>query len=446
MNTTGNQSQARVPSWLTASAILVLLGCGAGAPPPTGRSTQGLTSTSTLYSRYVGGSSDDTAQAIAVDPDGTTYVVGQASRSGYNSDALILKLGPDGSLLGTRYLGGTSSDTATGVAIGADGSLYVTGWTMSGSGFPNPTNTPVPSYAGGNHCPFVAKLDRNTLEPTFSSILDIGPVSSQFGIAADSSGNAYVVGSLSGYAGGYLAKAAAGSGAVTTWEVFPSGEPRGVAVGCHDGGCAVYVAGTLTPGTAFVKKYNLDGSAAYGPVAITGVPYNAGCACSAPSANAGQWGRAVTVDTNGNAHVTGEWATYFNSDAFYARVDASGTLSINKNIGHSKCYNPCPTPDAYGAGATIARSSAGDLYVAGFVDDAIGHDVTLRRVTSDGIVVDSSRFGGVGAESGNGVALDAHGGVYVAGTTGSTDFPVNPTGLSSYGGGGSDPFVLKVGY
>jgi hypothetical protein len=101
-----------------------------------------------LYSTYLGGSGVEVGNAIAVDSSGAAYVagytystdfpvtVGVQATNGGDCDAFLAKLSPTGdSLLYATYLGGSGSDTASGVALDASGDVYISGWTLS-SNFP----------------------------------------------------------------------------------------------------------------------------------------------------------------------------------------------------------------------------------------------------------------------------------------------------------------------
>lgn len=103
---------------------------------------------SIAYSSYLGGSVDDTGNAITLDGEGNVYVVGttgsgnfptylnppQASR-GSGTDAFISVLKPDGtSFFYSSYLGGGGSDTGEGAAVygsGEQGYAFLTGQTNS---------------------------------------------------------------------------------------------------------------------------------------------------------------------------------------------------------------------------------------------------------------------------------------------------------------------------
>jgi len=122
-----------------------------------------------VYSTYLGGSSIDVGNAIAVDQSGAAYVVGytystdlpvatgalQATNAG-DCDAFVAKLTPAGnSLAYLSYLGGSGSDTATALTLDLNGNVYVAGWTLS-TNFP--LLNPFQSTNAGNYGAFVTKL------------------------------------------------------------------------------------------------------------------------------------------------------------------------------------------------------------------------------------------------------------------------------------------------
>jgi uncharacterized repeat protein (TIGR01451 family) len=111
------------------------------------------TGSALLYSTYLGGSLDENpGLSLAVDPGGSVYVTGQTGStnfpmvtplSGQNayhggtSDAFLTKLNPQGTEFSfSTYIGGSSSDTGSRVALDPFTSAYVSGTTTS-------TNFPV---------------------------------------------------------------------------------------------------------------------------------------------------------------------------------------------------------------------------------------------------------------------------------------------------------------
>jgi hypothetical protein len=127
------------------------------------------------YSTYLGGTANDVANAIAIAPDGTLYIAGYTNsgefpllgnsaqtgnRGGF--DAFLAQLDPrltTESVRYTTYLGGSSTDVATGVAVGPNNRVYLAGYTMS-EDFPVEGASVQPNY-GGRGDAFLAEFDRN---------------------------------------------------------------------------------------------------------------------------------------------------------------------------------------------------------------------------------------------------------------------------------------------
>jgi hypothetical protein len=107
----------------------------------------------------------------------------------------VTKLNAAGSVLVySTYLGGSSSDYGRGIAVDASGNAYVTGATNS-SDFP--TQSPLQASYHDYHDAFVTKLNGAGSALVYSTYLGGRNDDQGFGIAADASGNAYVVGSTS---------------------------------------------------------------------------------------------------------------------------------------------------------------------------------------------------------------------------------------------------------
>jgi hypothetical protein len=126
------------------------------------------------YSTYLGGSGDEGSYSIAVDRRGQAAVTGytvspnfpthNALQPAYggNGDAFVAQFTADGRALRySTYLGGSSYDAGTGIAVDPRGQAYVTGSTSS-INFPT-VNALQPAY-GGNGDAFVAKI-RNDSQP-----------------------------------------------------------------------------------------------------------------------------------------------------------------------------------------------------------------------------------------------------------------------------------------
>ena len=74
---------------------------------------------------------NDTAADVAAGADGSAHVVGTSVVAGNGNDVVVLKFAADGTLAWQRTWGGPSLDEGQGVAVTADGSVYVTGTTQS---------------------------------------------------------------------------------------------------------------------------------------------------------------------------------------------------------------------------------------------------------------------------------------------------------------------------
>jgi len=75
-----------------------------------------------------------------------------------------------------------------------------------------------------------------------------------------------------------------------------------------------------------------------------------------------------------------------------------------------------------------------------------GSDAFVTKLNPTGTALDySSYLGGSIEEIGYGIAVDVAGDAYVAGRTGSADFPTTASAFQPASGGGGNAFVVKVG-
>ncbi len=392
------------------------------------------------YSTHLGGASGDTGYSIAVDAAGSAYVTGATNSAdfpleapmqgayGGSTDVFVSKFSADGSeLLYTTYFGGSSADLAYAIALDAAGDIYVTGDTQS-TDFP--LVNPVQPALGGSADVFVAKLSADGANLVYSTYLGGRVGERGQGVAVDAAGSAYVTG-------------------FSNSTDFPLVDPMQT----------TFAGG---PGTAFVLKLNPGGSALIYSTYLGG------------SRGFPDLGYAIAVDAAGNAYVTGltnsvDFPTVNpiqsfggQTDVFVAKVNPSGSELI---------YSTFLGGPADDEGMSIAVDAAGHAYVTGDTESmnfpvtagayrttctpfltnipigalCSGGDVFVSKLSVDGsALVYSTYVSGNNYDVGLGIALDATGNAYVAGFTGSDDFPTINAVQKAYGGERFDAFVMKL--
>ena len=159
-----------------------------------------------VWNTFLGGSANDYGNDIATDSLGNVYVVGE-SNSGwscdstppscmvepyYGYDAFVAKLGSNGSLLWNSFLGGTSGDSAYGIAIDDADHLFVTG--TSGGSWGDPIRSYTESsYEWGHDDAFVASMDTSG-NRIWNTFLGGNSDDEGYAIDVDHRGHVYVAG------------------------------------------------------------------------------------------------------------------------------------------------------------------------------------------------------------------------------------------------------------
>lgn len=424
-----------------------------------------------LYSTYLGGKADDVANGIAVDTFGDAYVVGTTHSPDFPvtggsfdptcaddgacgaskcdnlnlvvSNAFVSKLNPEGSgLIYSSFLGHFENVTGRAIAVDANEIAYVTGTTEFNAKpqgafcgpFPITGNAFQPTFGGNfaNTNAFVTQISATGSTILYSSYLSGSAESVGFGIAADTSANAYVTG-------------------VTYSPDFPTVTPLQPVYG--------------GAGDAFLIKVNTNGS---GPTSLVYSTFLGGSGLDQ--------GNGVVVDRGGSVYVAGGTAStslgtagvvqpncHLDSsntcegDAFVAKFNPGTspalTLAYLTYLGGSLAdtatavavepVNP-PNGFAYVTGSTVSP----DFPVSGAVFQSKfgggNADSFVAKLDPNGAtLLYSSYLGGTNTDIGYGIAADTGGNAYVAGQTCSLDFPLaNPEQAAS--GGNCDAFVSKV--
>jgi hypothetical protein len=195
---TGTTSSTNFP---TAAALQATLAGGADAFV-TKVSSDG---TAKVFSTYLGGSGTDQGSALALDAVGNVYLTGSTSSSdfptvgpvqnilGGGTDAFVSELKADGSaLVYSTYLGGSGTDSGSGIALDSSGNAYVVGAAASAN---FPAVNPMQSYNSSSiNEAFLVQVPPGGASFTFSSYLGGSSNDIASGVAVDTGGNAYIIG------------------------------------------------------------------------------------------------------------------------------------------------------------------------------------------------------------------------------------------------------------
>jgi len=447
-----------------------------------------------VYGTYLGGSEDERLYGLAVDASGASYVVGQTESTNFPTadsiqdsfgggswDAFVAKLSPAGdALVYATYLGGSANDYAHGIAVDASGAAYVAGGTAS-TNFPT-ANAFQSSYAGGGSGDaFVAKLSPAGDALLYATYLG-GSASSDYahGVAVDASGAAYVSGVTystdfpikdalqSSYAGGdgnaFVTKLSpAGDSLAYSTFLGGSGDDDFLTRIAIDASGAAYLVGSTTSAD-FPTAYPVQGSNAGSLDVFVAKLTPQGHALVYSTylgGSSSDSAHAIAVDATGAVYVTGRTIStdFPTSNPFQSSNAGSFDVFVAKltPAGDALVYSTYLGGSSHDLGYAIAVDALGAAYVAGQTgstdfptsnpfqgSNAGGIDAFVAMLTPSGDALAYATYlGGSSDDRGRGIALDATGAVYVAGYTNSTDFPT--ANHYQYAAGRADGFIVKLG-
>ncbi|MBN1856610.1 MAG: SBBP repeat-containing protein [Dehalococcoidia bacterium] len=332
------------------------------------------------------------------------------------------------------FLGSSGNDEGHSIALDSTGNVYVCGFSITSWG------SPVQSYT--DECDaFVAKLDRDG-NLAWNTFLGGDGDDYGYGIAVDDNGNVYVSGysdvewsyeshdPVNTFSGGDCDVFAArlDSNGNLTWHTFVggTGTDRGYGIAVDNSG-DVYLSGySNTTWGSPVRGYSdsYDAFAAEFDGDDGSLTWNTFLG-GADSDSA----RSIAVDGSGNAYVAGKsngtWGTPVRAytgndydDAFAAAIDCSdGSLTWNTFLGG----------DGTDSGNGIAVDGSGNVYITGTSDATWGDPVQSYVANKDafaaslnggdGSLTWNTFVGGTGNDYGNAVAADSEGKSYVSGTS-----------------------------
>ncbi|OGO12497.1 MAG: hypothetical protein A2Y53_01810 [Chloroflexi bacterium RBG_16_47_49] len=408
-----------------------------------------------LASTFIGGSGGDSASSLAIDSSGTVYVTGTTGSSNYPTtagsydisfnggrysitDSFVSMLSSDlSTLLASTFIGGSGDDSAAFLVVDVSGNVYVTGYTDS-SGYPTTsgafdTSFNYSVYGSDYGDGFVSKLNSNLSALLGSTFLGGDHLDFPSSLALDTSGNLYVIG-------------------CTKSRNYPT------TTDAYD---------TSINETGDYAFYNCDGI-------ISKLNNNLSTLLASTFIGGNSWDEAesIAIDAWGDVYVTGNTESsgypttagaydrsysgpYGYSDAFISKLNSNlSTLLASTFLGGGWW-------DSTNEGTfSIAIDISGNVYVTGYTTDysypttAYAYDtsyngqsdVFVSRLSSDLSTLLASTF--IGGNSGDvavSIAIDTAGSVYVAGRSGSTDFPTTVGSYdTSYNSGSWDVFVSKL--
>jgi hypothetical protein len=386
-----------------------------------------------VYSSFLGGSGQETANSIALDPNGNVYVIGETNSSNFptlnayqsslkaGKDAYVAKLNPSGNgLLYSSFLGGSGDETGFGLDVDSTGNAYLSGSTSSAD-FPILNGYQI-TYGGGTDG-FVTKLNTNISGPSsllYSTYQGSSALEQTLAIVLDSTGNAYVTGNT------------------LSSNFFTKNAFQSIYGGNQDG---------------FVAKLNTD---LLGSDSLLYSSYVGG--------NTTEQTADIAVDSTGNAYLTGvtRSANYPTKNPLQSTIGGTQDallMIVNTNLSgpDSLIYSSYLGGNGLDQGLGIDLDSDGNIYVAGGtlsanfpILDAYqstiagGEDVFVTKFNPSGNgLVYSTFLGGSGNDLSRGIAVDSKGNAYVIGHTLSNNFPTLNAFQSNYGEA-QDAFVTKI--
>ena len=375
-----------------------------------------------------GTSEFDYGYAIALDANYNVYVTGAASSSldGQsffgNTDIVLIKYDRNGAKVWTRQWGTSALDTGYGVSVDSSGNVFVAGRTAGALDG---------QTAAGNFDIFLTKYNADGSK-LWTRQWGTTDEDTAYGVAVDSSGNAYVTGMTRGALNGQTSAGNADifltkydSNGTHQWTIqqgtASADYGRAVAVNLGTGYVVITgeVWGSLHSQTwgggndVFVTKYSPSGNRSWTKQFSSGGTNN-------------EYARGISHTGN---HVTIVGYSYGampgltkigGSDVILLRLfDSDGGLVLTRQYGTTADDN------AYGL---VADLFGWNFYVTGKTAGALdgnphagGEDIFLTKFDSSGNKLWSRQWGTSGNEVGNGIATDSTSGttgnLFIVGTT-----------------------------
>ncbi len=390
---------------------------------------------------YVGGNGDDSGHAIAIDRTGNVFIAGYTESADYpvtetgfdteyngGRDIVVSKFDSGlRTLLASTYIGGTGDEgyrwPRIDMAVTRAGDVVVAGITHSVD-FPVTTSAYSRAFSGGNESgdAFVAVLDNSLSTLKASTYLGGSDNEWRISIQALESGEVLVSGETES------------SDFPTTADAYDRSLNviKDVFISRFDKDLSILEVSTLFGGSRLDEALDIELSAS-GEIVIVGYTESMDLPVTAGS-HRQEWsggkrdGFAAKFSSDLSVLVA---STFFGGSA----VDMARGLALDRggNIyitGNTTSRDFPVTGDAFSS-ELQGGAFRGDIFLLVF--DNTLHDIRY-----------SSLIGGDAEDTGFTIAVDASGGIVIAGSTNSADFPKTPESFdNTYNGGANDNFLLR---
>lgn len=315
-----------------------------------------------------------------------------------------------GAEAGLARIGGTAFDSASAVAVDANGNIYVAGETAS-SDFPTAGS---PVAFGGVHDAFVAKLDPTGTILLYATLIGGSEADSAAGIAVDGMGNAWVTGET------------LSPDFPTTADAFstaPGGASDAFVVKLDSSGALLY--STRLGGEGFDRGNGIAVGAG-GDVAVVG--------------------RTGSMSFPTTPGVVQPFFRGSDFDAFVTRFDPAGHVTSSTFLGGAEndaafgvAFDGAAVWITGGTRSPDFPATAGAFQPVNFATDAFA-----TKLDAAGGFAYSTFLGGSFIDRANAIAVDSLGRAFVAGQAGSPDFPTVDAVQSTFAGGANDAFAAVI--
>ncbi|MGH9700799.1 MAG: choice-of-anchor D domain-containing protein, partial [Candidatus Acidiferrales bacterium] len=410
---------------------------------------------SLVYLTFVGGSGSQNGGLIAVDAKGDVAMTGTTTSADYPvtdgsklasgssgaNGAVVTQIDASGAkLLYSTVLSGNGQEATQnggGIALGSAGEIFIASDTTSTNLCANAaTTTPFQAANGGGGVTsdgFLA-LFNTSMTPAlrYCTYLGITAQVGVAGLAVDADGNAFLGGFTSDPGGtfpstakGFQTAYAGGDFDGFLIKIAPSGN------GAADLSYATYLGGSGADQIAAVTV----GAALPATAYVTGVTESADFLVSSPPHNPGYQSIKKGAANAFLAVVTQNSSTGAASLAYYTYLGGTQTdagLSVAVPAGNALAISnqvyvagvaSSPAPDFPWLDNFQPLNGKQDAFIAKFDPTQSGAASLIYATPLGGTDLTANSVGAPPATSGNGVAADGQGHVYVAGTTSASDFP-----------------------